>query len=285
MGWADDAAPVEVSVACGPSIHRLRWSGGRVETCDHDLDAEEALVAFGGDVLPCVRLHRLWRDAVADGGFLEEWARRPEPDPVRRDWLAGALRRLRAEGVQDLLPALPPGRAERMGEVLVDLPAPLLDRAAVAAAARVLERRVAVGPPPPGLDAVVDAVRVRLRSAFVASLRRWAEVVRPAALVPLRCGVRPTAGGPPVVRGRLDGRTSGAHLVVDVSWLVDVWGRGIAVVDGDLVVAADDRHASVLRWRRHPAGGLIAEVEEVERVGTRRAHPYDVADHVDRTGT
>lgn len=285
MGWVDDAAPVEVSVACGPSIHRLRWRSGQLETCDHDLDAEEALVAFGGAIQPCVRLHRLWRDAVADGGFLEEWARRPDPDPARRDWIAGALRRLRAEGVQDLLPSLPLRRAERMGEVLVDLPPPLLDRAAVAAAARVLERRVPVGPPPPGLDAVVDAVRVRLRSAFVRSLRRWADVVRPAALVPLSCGVVARGVGDPLAEGRLDGRASAVRVVVDASWIVSVWGRGIEVVDGDLVVAADDHAATVLRWSPAPGGGLVAGLVRVGRVGTGGSDPYDGGAHVDRTGT
>lgn len=285
MGWVDDAAPVEVSVACGSSIHRLRWRSGVLETCDHDLDAEEALVAFGGAVLPCIRLHRLWRDAIADGGFLEEWARRPDPDAARRDWIAGALRRLRAEGVQDLLPTLPSRRAERMGEVLVDLPPPLLDRAAVAAAERVLDRRVVVGPPPPGLDAVVDAVRVRLRSAFVRSLLRWADVVRPAALVPLSCGVVERGAGPPAVEGRLDGRASAVRVVVDVSWIVAVWGRGIEVLDGDLVVDADDRSATVLRWSAAPGGGLVAGLVRIDRVGTGGDGPYDGGALVDRTGT
>jgi len=43
----------------------------------------------------------------------------------------------------------------------------------------------------------------------------------------------------PQVAGVLGGRASWCEIVLDGGWLLDVWGRGLAVVDGQLVVAAE----------------------------------------------
>ena len=180
-------------------------------------------------------LLELWRLAVRDGGFLTEWARREEPDPGRRGRHQVALLRLRREGVQDLLPDLEIRRAERMGTVLAHFPPELVERAALAAAQRLLRR--------PDLAAhelapwLAQAVQVRARSAFVRSLAAWRHRARPAALVPFTCRVG--IGVTPAVAGRLDGRASWCEVAVDSRWLLDVWGRGLAVVDGDLVLGAD----------------------------------------------
>ena len=60
---------------------------------------------------------------------------------------------------------------------------------------------------------------------------------RPAALVPFRCRVGIAVC--PQVAGVLGGRASWCEIVLDGGWLLDVWGRGLAVVDGQLVVAAE----------------------------------------------
>lgn len=247
MGWSDHAAELELWIDCDGGKHSVVWSRGRLRLDAHDPDAEAALAAFGGTPPACLTVLGLWRSAVTDGGFLEEWARHPRPMLGRRDWLEVALRRLRAEGVQDFLFGLPAPRAERMGRVLIELPPEFVDRAGVAVAARILRRRTPIGPPDPLLALVADAVRVRARTAFVHSLRRWAAHVRPAALVRFRCAV--DVAGPAAV-GVLAGRDSWCELRLDAAWLVEVWGRGATLdPDGDLVVAVDADHGDVLDVR------------------------------------
>ena len=323
MAWYDHAPDVVVAVRCSGSRHEVRWRRGQLELLHHDVEAEEVLAALGGEPPACLGLLALWREAVADGGFVEEWAA-DRADEHRRAWLRTALRRLRVEGVQDLLPSLPPARAERMGRVLTGLAAPLQDRAAIAAASSAL----AVTPPPPLVGHLARAVRVRARRAFVASLATWRAVAPVAALVPLRCevghhgestsnrwttasGPNPPpvestsnrraipaapvattpatgdvpgttgAGGPAVARGRLAGRQSWCELGLHVSWLVEVWGRDAALVDGHLVLAVDaETHTHTgapslavraLRWEPvHGSPELVATVAAA-RVG--RAAP------------
>jgi hypothetical protein len=99
---------------------------------------------------------------------------------------------------------------------------------------------------------LVEAARSRARIAFVGSLVPLAGHARPAALVPLVVEVA-TRRERPAISGRLLGRDSWCRLRLGADWLVEVWGRGIAVVDGHLVVAVEDDHgpdlaALVVRW-------------------------------------
>lgn len=296
MAWYRDIGEVVVPVTCGPggATHTVRWRRGRLRLDHHDPDAEEALVAFGGERPRCLELLQLWRAAVRDGGFIEEWASRPRPDLHRTDWLEVALRRLRAEGVQDLLIGLPPARADRMGSVLVSFPLELQDRAALAVAVRTLRTTPPISdaaletsagsaapaaPAWPGWPAararaqdpthlhlhLAEAARQRARIAFVKSLRPLAAYARPAALVPLSCEIVEHACGlAPKVDGLLAGRDSWCRLTLPRSWLVDVWGRGVATVDGHFVASIDGQgrahsgplEATAVQWS--PAGGGAA---------------------------
>jgi hypothetical protein len=49
--------------------------------------------------------------------------------------------------------------------------------------------------------------------------------------------------------------------MIDVAWLVEVWGRGAAVVDGDLVLALEDGWARAVRWVPGD-GGLVPVLED-----------------------
>jgi hypothetical protein len=203
------------------------------------------------------------------------------PDRQRRAWLRTALRRLRAEGVQDLLPGLPTRRAERMGRVLVDLPPALLDHAAITAAARALARPGGPGPLAPHL---ARGVEVRARRAFVDSLGVWRAHAPVAPLVPFRCRARP---GAPAVRGRLAGRASRCEVELDPSWLVEVWGAGCAVAGGHLVVAVggggvvavggggpDEVDVVALRWEPGPGTSLVAQLAPATVWRHRRGAPW-----------
>jgi hypothetical protein len=239
--WHEGLADAVVEVDCGGERHRVRWHRGRLQLEGHpDAAAEDVLHALAGGPgasgrPACLGLRDLWRLAVADGGFLTEWAGREDADPDRRGRHQVALVRLRREGVQDLLPDLDHRRAERMGTVLAEFPPELVDRAALAAAQRLVRRGDLAGHElGPWL---ARAVSVRARSAFVRSLAAWPHRARPAALVPFRCRVGIAVS--PQVAGVLGGRASWCEVVLDGGWLLDVWGRGLAVVDGQLVVAAE----------------------------------------------
>jgi hypothetical protein len=252
--WSRHLDDASMAVSCGGGHHRVRWSAGTLHLDDHvDLAAEQVLVALGAPLPPCLAALRLFEDAVADGGFLGEWAGRGHADPARTAWLATALERYRSEGVQEFLHGLPIRRLPRMGEALVELPPALLDRAALAVAQGVIDGG---RPDDSYVCAQLDeAVRRRVRRAFVRSLATSALPGGSAALTPLRCEVR---DGAPRVDGQVSGRAGMVEMRVSRSWLVEVWGTGLAHLDGLLVLEARldgaDVEFGAVTWRPSPEG-------------------------------
>jgi hypothetical protein len=233
--WFDRVSPVTFETECEGSRHTLTWRAGQLHLDQHpEPDAERALVALGGRIPRCVEILDLWDAAVADGGFLEEWAPHHNADHRRRWWLRTALERLRGEGVQDFLFDLPRDRAMVMAEASIALPHELLDRAAGAVVAAADRDSWEVEPSL--VTHVAEAVRLRLRRSFVTSLDGTMGMARSAALVPFRCkvGLRVRPG----VEGRLAGRGSQVVATVQPSWLSRVWARGVAVHDGRLTLDA-----------------------------------------------
>ncbi|MEM9563172.1 MAG: hypothetical protein AAGA93_11165 [Actinomycetota bacterium] len=254
MSWSDTAEPLTMVVVCNRERHRIRWRAGRVETLDHpDLDAELALIALGGEEPACVALHRLWSDAVDDGGFLSEWVEPGRLNPTWLSWLAMALERMRAEGFHEFLRDLPTARAQRMGQFLHRFPQAWIDRAAAEVNERVADAAAPTaaapgdaGDPAESAGAVdrrapllAQAAANRLRRSFVDAVGGRQLAVGAAALVPLRPMVDPRSGVEPAIVGRLTGPDRGVSIVVDGRWLHDVWAAGAAVVDGRLVLAID----------------------------------------------
>jgi hypothetical protein len=278
MGWYDHVPDASVVVDCEGGRHVVRWSAGDLALDAHpDVAAERVLVALGGTPPACLAVADLWEAAVADGGFLWEWAA-GDIGPARRAWLQTALERVRNEGVQEFLHRLPIRRAERMGRVLAMLPPTMVDRAAMAVAWR-LE-----ADPDPSLDEpLAEAVGRRLRRAFVASVGGLGGV-QTAALVPLRWRVEGRSH-PPAVTGRLAGRSSAVVVTVGASWLAHVWARQVTVVEGAMVLAATEREGgldtTMLQWR--PAGGGLephlrtVSVEHVDGRWRRRRDQGAVA--------
>ncbi len=217
----------------------MRWVEGQLQLDQHpDLDAELALIAFGGAEVPCMSRYRLWTDALADGGFLGEWYD-GEFDRARRWWLAMALERMRNEGFHEFLREIPLARARRMGQFLTEFPDAWIDRAACTVAAS----RSVLSEPNDRVDALLRAATARrLRHGFALSIGGRHVPLGAAALVPLSVTVDPFSVGSRqrvAVEGRLEGRTSQARLVVDSRWLADVWGAGAQVIEGDLVLALE----------------------------------------------
>ncbi len=245
MSWAETATPLSMVVVCNRERHRLRWEDGRVEPVDHpELEAELALVAFGGEEPECIALHRLWQEAVADGGFVAEWAEPTHLSPAWHSWLAMALERMRSEGFHEFLRHLPPARAQRMGEFLHRFPHPWIDRAGAEVSRQVDEGRTAEIETLAPL--LAQATANRLRRAFVDAVGGRQLAVGAAALIPLRLRVEP--GATPAIDGVVRGPGRGLAIVVDPSWLHEVWAAGAAVVDGRLVLGIDRGEAATVTW-------------------------------------
>ncbi len=278
LRWVDAAPELVLDVTCrsgGRAVqHRIRWVDGEVRLDQHpDVDAELALVAFGGEELPCVAMHRLWTDALGDGGFVGEWAE-GDFDTARRWWLAMALERMRTEGFHEFLRELPLPRARRMGQFLTAFPDEWIDRAACH-----------VADAPPANDRIVALLRAgaarRLRHAFAVAVGGQQVPLGAAALVPLSVSVGPAGrvGSPGSeapdcsVEGCLDGRSSWARLAVSDRWLPDVWATNRSVVDGHLVLAvhypegladnASAATASIVIWQQQPGAAGLAGVLSV----------------------
>lgn len=239
MSWQRTAPALSMVVVCNRERHRLRWHDGEVDTVDHpDLDAELALVAFGGDEPACVALHRLWHEAVDDGGFVAEWVEPSHLSPAWHSWLAMALERMRSEGFHEFLRHLPPARAQRMGEFLHRFPRPWIDRAAAEVNRRSLLRGAGGGGDERLGILLAQAAANRLRRAFVEAVGGRQLPFGAAALVPLTLRVD-ADGSAQAIEGVLAGPGRGVTITVDRRWLHQVWAAGAAVVDGHLVLAVD----------------------------------------------
>lgn len=272
--WVDEVAPLELAVTCGDSVHTVRWEGGALVLVDHgDLDAELALVAFGGDEPACLAQFGLWNDAISDGGFLGEWVD-DDLDESRLWWLRMALERMRSEGFHEFLRELPPSRAARMAQFLTRFPAPWLDLAAAGVAEAVIDG--------PGVtcdraaDLFPPAIARRLRKAFVTSVGGRQVALGGAALVPFRPVVDPVE---PFAEGVIQGRASQVTIGVGQRWLFDVWGAGAAVVDGHLVLGVE-RHdqqseATIIVWH---TDGRRAEPTIEQRPLLRHGNAWHLGD-------
>lgn len=98
--WARMVAPASVVVACGGEQHLVGWRRGKLVLHHHRLPAEEALVAFGAPVPPCIEVVRsfraraAWEDALfpRGPGLHEQHRRPPLPVALHRALEAGVVR-------------------------------------------------------------------------------------------------------------------------------------------------------------------------------------------------
>lgn len=275
--WRHTAAPAVLDVECSGEHHQLLWRNGAIELPDHpDVDAELALVAFGGAEPACINRLKMWENAVADGGFLAEWFDDSALTPSWLSWLSMALERMRTEGFHEVLRGLPPARSLRMGEFIEQFPIEWMDRAA----AEISEALVTSSGDARAVvcdDAarhVRNAIGVRLRRAFVRSIGNTYLTIGAAALVPLDIIVAESAAvvAPPTAAGQLSGPGRGVSVVVGPGWLHGVWAAGAATINQRLVLGlttmsdGSAARATVLHFDHQPgstAGPLVASVDEV----------------------
>jgi hypothetical protein len=245
-----------VGLACSGQDHRVRWEQGELLAPDHDdAEGERALVALGGPRCACIDLLDLWARHADDPDVLALTSRGPA-DPVRwsgpdrpaaRPFVApppGARRgtvRTRGTGfvmmtgsapVGSMVPAgqtVPAAEPPDVTEVL-DLDPRLADRLALTVAAT-WAGRLADGDP--RVAPVRAALEAALYGRATAALRLW--LARPDLAVQLEMippGQDPSIEIP-------EPATAGVTAHLPLAWLVEVWGRGVAVVTDRFTVASE----------------------------------------------
>lgn len=263
--WWEGHEPVSAALTVGTHgrTHVLRWAAGKLTLDDHgDPDAELALAALGSERCPCLDVLDAW-NAQKDHPEVLTIGRRSLADDVRADrralgrveaeaarwraqWAAAASD-LRTGGdltgsvrLRDLAERAERRLRVRLGFVrLLALDVALVDRLLLTVLAGAEQRWV---------DDVAFRTqhRARLHAALIA---RALPALEQAGLAPAdRMTIELLDPGDGAVVER------GERVALPLSWLTNVWGRGVAVDGGRFVTRVN----AVLE------GGKVLEVSGVD---------------------
>lgn len=201
--WCHHVEPAVASVECSGEAHRIAWRRGKLVLEDHDLGAEQTMLAFGGEMPACLATLQLWRNlhtwAMASDLFRQMQARM-EGDAL---FGPGELAAAHQLGL-----ALTWERAWRRTDYFSDH-------------GRLL----------------AEQLRAKAVASFREHLRFWLRQRGSRRLSSVQVEVGRSA--PAVVTGEMDSVGVRAVATLSARWLVAVWGRGLAVVDGAFVVDID----------------------------------------------
>jgi hypothetical protein len=219
--WYDHVEAATGLVPCEGQQHRLTWRRGKLKLEDHDLSGERALLVLGGQPCPCLQALRLWED---------QFGLPPEQFEQLHSWLgaaAAALAPRELDRPRDLSMILSWERSWRK-HAYMSKHGKIIERA-------VRERAL------PALKAHLQAEKQRIGTRVI----RSADV----KVVP--------AGRPLNLTGTMDRVSGSAEALLSSTWVLDVWARGIAVVDGAFVLeVVGDEQVTAVRW--HPGPGGVA---------------------------
>lgn len=288
--WYSGLASCAIEVDCGGARHTLRWRKGCVVVEDHDIAAERALAALGGEPCVCLELLAAWRHGVALPGTLR-WLRAPAV-PSSSEGLT-FLAQLGAATIRPTSGASTPSRGwfggpptpswqisvgtarpspaqlrqmtahvqrwerqRHLWQLLASSGSDWQHRAATAAAVHMLRHPNGSEPgevPEEDVD-LAHLVRACAVPAVEENMRRWRGPRAARQWLSVEC--HPFEGaGPPSVHGSIDDHGGRAVVRLPLHWLVDVWARNATLVDDCFVLAAgrlDGATLSVvlLRWDR-----------------------------------
>ncbi|MFN2606677.1 MAG: hypothetical protein ABR511_02085 [Acidimicrobiales bacterium] len=214
--WYHHVGEVSATMACEGEEHRVSWARGKFKLHDHDLAAERAMLVLGGEPSPCLRALRMWRD---------QFGMPPEAFDRMHDWLGenAALAPEELELHRQLGMMVSWARSWRHWRYL-DKHGRLLQGRAKDLALPLFRQHLTVE-------------RQRFGSRVISLAK--VEVVPDTSVVG--------------VTGQMDRVKVMATATIHPSWLVEVWPRGFAVVDGSFVVEVledrwDGPRVKAVRW-------------------------------------
>jgi len=200
---------------CEGEQHRVSWQRGKFVLHDHDLSSERAMLVLGGEPSPCLKALRMWRD---------QFGMPPEIFLQMHTWLgeAAALAPREMDLPRQLGMTLSWARSWRHWRYL-DKHGRLLQDRGVELALPLFREHLLIE-------------RQRFGSRVISSAK--VQIVPDTDVVG--------------VTGRMDRVRVAAEVTLHPSWLVDVWPRGFAVVDGAFVtdVVTDARERPLVRAAR-----------------------------------
>lgn len=228
--WCDAIPEATATIDCGGEGHPVTWRRGKLVLEAHDLSVERTMLAFGGDLCPCMRVLEMW---------VEQCRMPPDSFSQIHLWLGEndflvpdefELQRL-------LAMVLAWERAWRFESWLPTKQANLLTAELTARALAPLREHIKAWKPKTGAR-VISGCKV--------------------ALLPSK--------EIPAVEGSTDRVAMRAVARLHPRWLVDVWPRGISLVDDSFVVdlsgasSLDDLLVSAVRWEPNGPGTWAAVV-------------------------
>ena len=203
--WCDHVAPATALVPCSGEQHRITWRRGKVVLEAHDLTAEETMLAFGGQPCACVQALRLWRNLHSwsmSGQLFQQMTARLGADTVLAPGALGA--------VHELGLLLTWERMWRRSAYFSDHE-------------RLLREQL--------LKRAVDPLRRHVAYWKNRVGSRRTPVVDVQAQRP---------GRPGLLSGSMDAVGGRVTASLGTAWVLRVWARGLAVVDGAFVVEMVD---------------------------------------------
>ena len=251
-------------VECGGQRHRLAWREGDLRAPDHvDIGGERTLAALGGTTCACVEALDAWSRHADDVAVLSALARGPaetveRPQRPRNGWVGYApLQARRPSGRSAMVVVARPGRGPGAApgaeppddlEVLYALGPALGARLVAAVTRRCLERAA------PGDVATLPALRASLTGRARLALSIWSN-----GALPVR--VEPAAPDEPPSLGR-----EGDELVavLRLSWVADVWGRGLTSVGDRFVIDGQEGGSGEM-----VLSGLNPDLDRIETIKVR----------------
>lgn len=215
MRWCDHIKPATALVACSGTEHRVTWRKGKVVLEDHDVGAERAMLAFGGELPECLKVLQFWRN-------LHSWAMSIELFRQVQSSLGPAA--LLAPG--DL------AARNQLGLMLT------WDRAWKRGAYFSEHGRL-----------LHDHIRPDVLTLLREHLKFWMAEngCRRMSSAALEVPPKATAAS---LHGEMDTVGVRATVSLTATWVVQVWGRGLALVDGAFVL-------EVLGHAEHGAAVLV----------------------------
>jgi hypothetical protein len=256
LSWYEDLGDATQCIAVdGDVTHRITWRRGKLILEDHDIEAEQALVALGGERCPCLDISELFvsppplHDIVQTG-------------PPRSTKTMRALRRLRPQPnvqFQQLSQGVPAAMHSRLRKDLEehfvrqqtlsvlqlidgDLRRRLLSASAVAATRR------GVGGYPDDRIGLTRFFADEIAPGVEWSLRGARRNLPAGAKVDFHLHLLPNDEDDPTVEGVVSRGGGSVHIAVQPRWLADVWAHDLTLVDDNPVLAVRERNSVDTAW-------------------------------------